>query len=158
MMLKSLRRTGDPESGRIGILVMGMLLIAVLLMGVGIDITAAHLVRLRLQDAADASARDAADSVDPSAVRDGGLGAAVPLTDEGVRTAAVTHLARTARPDRVTDWGLGEPTGTPDGRVAQVTVVGHVNLPLSGGLVRLVGGDITITVTSRARSDVTALP
>jgi hypothetical protein len=43
-------------------------------------------------------------------------------------------------------------TGSPDGETAVVRITGDAEVPLVGGLLRALGGSVTITVESRARA------
>ena len=62
-------------------------------------------------------------------------------------------LARQRRPSQVTGWAVIGGTGSGDGRTARVVLRGTVRPPLSGGLLSLIGKDVTITVQSDARSE-----
>jgi Flp pilus assembly protein TadG len=55
------------EEGQIGILILGLFSIVLVLILGAIDVTAAQLARMRLLDAADAAALDAADALDERA-------------------------------------------------------------------------------------------
>lgn len=152
--LERLRR--NREEGRILLLGAGLFaLLALLVMG-GIDVTAIQLARVQLIDAADAAALDAADAVAPAAIYQNGVGQQVTLSDENVRAAAATSLGRQHRPDQVTGWAVIGGTGSTDARTARVVVRGTVHPPLSGGLLALIGKDVTITVQSDARSETDA--
>ena len=143
----------DGEQGRILVLGAGLFaLLALLVMG-GIDVTAVQLARVQMIDAADAAALDASDAVDPGAIYRGGVGQQVALSDQSVRTDAAASLARQRRPSQVTGWAVIGGTGSGDGRTARVVLRGTVRPPLSGGLLSLIGKDVTITVQSDARSE-----
>lgn len=149
--LDRLRQRG--EDGRILLLGAGLFaLLALLVMG-GVDVTAIQLARVQLIDAADAAALDAADAADPAAVYRAGVGQQVMLSDAGVRADAAASLSRQKRPGQITGWGLVGGTGSADGRTARVVLRATVHPPLSGGLLALIGRDVTITVHSDARSD-----
>ena len=45
-------------------------------------------------------------------------------------------------------------TGSPDGETALVRLTGEVDVPLVGGILRGLGGSVTITVEARARATV----
>lgn len=141
------------EDGRILILGAGLFaLLGLLVMG-GIDVTAVQLARVKLIDAADAAALDAADAADPAAIYHGGLGQQVRLSDQTVRTDAARSLARQPLPGHLTGWAVIGGTGSADGVTAHVVVRGTVRPPLSGGLLSILGKDVTITVQANARSD-----
>lgn len=144
------RRT---DEGRVSILVIGMVAIALtLVMGV-VGLTALQISRIQLMDAADAAALDASDAIDEEAFYGGGLGDGVPLTDSSVQQAAAGHLALRPLPSRVTTWAVAEGTGTPDGRTAVVVLRAEAEIPLVSGILRGFGQSVTITVESSARSE-----
>lgn len=142
------------ETGAITPLVVGLFALAALLLTVLVDISAAHVSRISVMDAADAVARDAADALAEGSVYGGGVEGRVPLTDASVREVAVRRLDETPMPDGVVAWQLVDPTGTDDGTTAVVTVRAVVHLPLSSGALEALSAPVTITVTSRARSAV----
>lgn len=157
-MKRLVRLRQDREQGRVLVLGAGLFaLLALLVMG-GVDVTAVQLARVQMIDAADAAALDAADAVDPGAIYRGGVGEQVALSDQSVRTDAAASLRRQQRPHQVTGWAVIGGTGSDDGRTARVVVQGTVRPPLSGGLLALIGKDVTITVRSDARSDTDTAP
>lgn len=141
------------DSGQVSVLLVGMTAIALTLVLGVVGATSVQLSRIHLLDAADAAALDASDEVNEEAVYDQGLGEGLPLTDEGVARAATEHLAARDRPERIGTWWIGEGTGTPDGRTAVVRVSGEAQIPVVSGILRSFGGGVTVTVESRARSD-----
>ncbi|HET8982321.1 MAG TPA: hypothetical protein VFN47_06520, partial [Pedococcus sp.] len=50
-------------------------------------------------------------------------------------------------------WEVAAGTGSPDGQIAVVRLVGEARLPIVGGVLRGLGQSVTITVESRARSE-----
>lgn len=146
------RLTRDREEGQIAILIVGLFVIVLVLVLGAIDVTAAQLGRMRLLDAADATALDAADALDEAAAYSQGIGETPLLSTASVREAASEHLARTPRPTGLESWALGPDTGTPDGRTAVVTLTGRATLPMTGWILDSLGGSVTITVESRARA------
>lgn len=146
-------RWGAQDSGQISILLIGLLSIALLLILGVVGATSVQLSRIHLLDAADAAALAAADTVDEEALYAGGLGEGIPLTSEGVQQAASEQLARQHLPDRVAGWSIAAGTGTPDTRTAVVRVQGEARIPVVSRILRSLGGEVTITVESRARSD-----
>lgn len=144
------RREGD--RGQIGVLALGLFVLATVLILGAIDVTAAQLARMRLLDAADSAALDAADALDERAAYEGGVLDQLALTNESVAGAAGAHLARTPMPPGITSWSVVPDTGTSDGATAVVTVRGTATLPMSGWVLESLGGSVTITVTSRARA------
>ncbi|CCH72850.1 conserved hypothetical protein [Nostocoides australiense Ben110] len=143
----------DAEAGGITILIIGLTCIALLLILGIITVTSAQLARIRLLDAADAAALDAADSI-AERVYDTGVGTAVPLDDGQVWAAAAANLASRPMPDRMQAWTIAPGTGSPDGSTAVVRITGTAELPILSSAAEFVGRSITITVESRARADV----
>lgn len=140
------------EDGQISVLILGLFVIAAMLIVGGIDVTAAQLARVRLIDAADAIALDAADALDEQAGYAGGLGQGIALTPTSVVNAAQAHLAARPTPDGVSAWRLLSGTGTTDGQSATVVLEGVVDLPITGGMLEALGRTVTIQVQSRARA------
>lgn len=150
---RRLRRRRQDE-GRISILIAGLFaLLAMLIMG-GVDVTAVQLARMHLIDVADAAAVDAADAIDEGAVYGSGVGDDLALTNARVISTAGQNLAGQQRPAHITSWGVASGSGTTDGRTAVVRVRGNVRPPILGGMLSFIGTDISITVESRARADV----
>ncbi|MBW8731115.1 MAG: hypothetical protein JF622_09050 [Terrabacter sp.] len=140
------------DEGQIGVLALGLFVLAALLVLGAVDVTAAQLARMRLLDAADSAALDAADALDERAAYEGGVLDQLAVTDESVARAATAHLARTPLPSGITSWSVLPDTGTSDGATAVVTIQGKATLPMSGWVLESLGGSVTITVTSRARA------
>lgn len=141
------------EDGAISVLLIGMVAIALtLVMGV-VGVTSVQLSRIQLLDAADAAALDAADAIAEDQAYREGLGDGVPLTDTGVATAAGAHLAQRVMPSRVLSWSLVGDTGTPEGRTAVVELQGQVRIPVLSSALEQLGGGVSVTVRSSARSD-----
>ena len=140
------------DRGQIGVLVLGLFtLVAVLVLG-AVDVTAAQLARMHLLDTADSIALDAADALDEQDAYAHGLPESLTITASSVRAAAAAHLSQTPRPPGITGWSLTAPTGTVDGVTAVVTLQGTATLPMTGWILDSLGGNVTITVTSRARA------
>lgn len=139
------------EEGQIGVLALGLFVLATLLILGTVDVTAAQLARMRLLDTADSAALDAADSLDEASAYENGVLDRLALTDESVAGAASAHLARTPRPPGITSWSVVPETGA-EGDTAVVTLQGTATLPMSGWVLDSLGGSVTITVTSRARA------
>ncbi|MDV3222169.1 pilus assembly protein TadG-related protein [Intrasporangium sp.] len=140
------------DDGQIAVLVLGLFVVVLVFILGAIDVTSAQLARMRLLDTADSIALGAADALDTRGVYGGGLEGPLVLTDESVHEAAQGQLARTPRPPGISGWSLVDPTGTPDGATAEVTLRGHATLPMTGWILESLGGEVTITVTSRARA------
>ena len=146
------RARASGESGQVTLLVLGFTLVAAMLLVGTVAVTSVQLSRMRLLDAADGAALDAADSLDASAY-DRGLGKSVPVSDETVRSTAEVYLSERPLPVGMLAWRIAAGTGSPDGQRAVVRLVGEADLPLVGGVLRGLGGSVTLTVESTARSD-----
>ncbi|GAA4883301.1 hypothetical protein [Serinicoccus chungangensis] len=136
------------------ILLIGMVAITLTIIMAVVGVTSVQLSRIQLLDAADAAALDASDALAEAQVYEGGIGSGPPLSDATVVEAASAHLERRVMPTRVVSWAVGSGTGTPDGRTAVVTVTGQAEVPVVTAVLRAVGGGVSITVTSTARSDI----
>ncbi len=140
------------DRGQASLLILGMFLIASLLILGGVDVTAAQLSRVRLIDAADAAALDAADALDEAGAYAKGLPGAVAIDSATVQRAAAASLATRPRPDGIDSWQVAPGTGADDRGTAIVVLRARVSLPMTGGLLSSLGQDILITVDSRARA------
>lgn len=135
------------------VLSIAYLAIAVALVFVVVSVSAVYLERKRLLALADAVAADAADAVDDPIYY--GARADSPmltLTDAGVHQAAVDYFA--AAPASVVDFTslvVAEPTGSPDGVTAQVTLGAVARPPLVAWLLPP-GEGIPIEVTASAQA------
>lgn len=139
------------DEGQIGLLVLGMTIIAILLILTTAAITAVSLARMRLLDAADSAALVAANAFEDATYATTGVGSAVPVSDASVQRAA-DHLATLSPPNGITQWGLSPGTGTPDGQTAVVVLTGHVPIPFASAITTRAALDVT--VVSRARAAV----
>lgn len=144
----------DPESGQISILLAGLVAITLMIVMGIVGVTSVQLSRINLLDAADAAALDASDALAAERAYREGVGGGVPLTDETVVAAATAHLAQRAMPGRLAGWEVAPGTGTPDGRTAVVVVRGTARIPVVTPVLEQLGGGVTITMTSSARSDI----
>ena len=143
-------RSGREQGSIIPLLSVLAVVVIVLVIG-GIDVTAAHLARMRLYDTADAIALNAADAIDTSSFYHGTMADAVVVSTATVRTAAQTDLDRRTRPANVTAWALTPTTGSPDGTT--VSLRGSVELPIITPFLAALGTQVQITVEARARSE-----
>ncbi len=150
--LASIRRTDD---GQISVLVVGLFALAALLVIGGIDVTAAHVARVRLLDIADSAALDAADALDEGTAYRQGVGPSVTVSDASVRESVTAYLAARPQPSGVDAVGVEPATGTPDGRTAVVVLTGRARLPMTDGMLSALGSSVTITVEARARAPLT---
>jgi hypothetical protein len=141
------------EAGSISLFILGLSFIAMVLVAGTVAVTSAHLSRIRLLDVADGAALSAANALDESAYRQG-VGESVPLSNASVQQRAAAYVGSRPRPGSILAWRLGSDTGTPDGRTAVVSLTGEAELPMIGPALRGLGVSVTISVISRARSDV----
>lgn len=144
-------RIRSVEAGQVTVLALGFTVVAILLILGTVAVTSVQLSRMRLLDAADGAALDAADSLDAAAYQRG-LGSAVDLSSATVVQAATDYLARQPRPASLLTWQVAQGTGSPDGQTAVVRVEGQAEVPFVGVLLAAVGRSVTITVESRARA------
>ena len=140
------------ERGQISVLILGFAVLALMLIVVGVNVTAAQLARTRLLDAADAAALDAADALDDHAAYGGGLRSAVAITDSSVRQSAARYFALAPPPHGISSWVLTDDTGSPDGQTAVIGLRGTVDIPIAASVLAAFGGSVDITVEARARS------
>lgn len=140
------------EAGQVTVLALGFTVVAILLIVGTVAVTSVQLSRMRLLDAADGAALDAADSLDASAYQRG-LDGAVDLSSATVVQTSTAYLAQEPRPASLMTWQVAAGTGSPDGRTAVVRIEGQAEVPFVGVLLAAVGRSVTITVESRARAD-----
>jgi hypothetical protein len=148
------------EDGQILLLTIAYALIAFVLVIVVVDVSAVHLQRQRLFSLTDAAALDAADALDrsrfytegASSAGSGDATAAIPLTDQSVRSSAEHYLATAAALARVDAVAVDQPTGSPDGVTAEVTLAGRAGLPLFSFAVARWSDGVPLRVTARARA------
>jgi len=159
---------GPNDDGQILPLVIAYALIILTLVVVVVDISAVHLQRQRLFSLTDGAALDAADALDRSRFYRDGIDqeayqeaaeasagdetAVVPLTDLTVRSSAERYLVTAAPLVRVAGVAVDQPTGSPDGVTAEVTLVGRATLPLFNFAAARWRDGVPIRATSRARA------
>ena len=151
------REEAGEEAGQVSLLILGFAVVAILLIVGTMAVTSAQLSRMRLLDAADGAALDAADSLDVAAYRDG-LGTSVAVSDDTVVRTAAAYLQDRPLPVGMLGWQVAPGSGSPDGETAVVRLQGEAELPWVGPLLDALGGSVTITVESRARSDLQPTP
>lgn len=141
------------EQGSITLLSIGFGVLALVLVLVVAAASSVYLERKQLLALADSVAADAADAIDldryyaPDHDDDG-----LPVSDASVRAAVADHLVASPVAGSFEDLRVAEPTGSADGRTAQVTlsararpaVVPWVLAPWSDGFA------ISVSVTARA--------
>ena len=173
MSWRSAGESVPDDDGQILPLVIAYALIAFALVIVVVDVSAVHLQRQRLFSLTDAAALDAADALDRSRFyREGAEGevdrvgapgregppsggvAVVPLTDQSVRSSVERYLATAAPLARVEGIAVDQPTGSPDGVTAEVTLIGRATLPLFSFATARWSDGVPIRATSRARARV----
>lgn len=148
------------DRGQITLLVIVYLLIAFSLVTVVVSASAVHLGRHRLLAVADAAALDSADALDRPSFYGAGEHPpgsqtghpTVPLSDASVRDGVRAYLAGAGAGQRFGELSVADPTGTPDGSTAEVTLTAVVRLPLVGAVLAPWSDGVRITVTARARA------
>ncbi|MFD1504444.1 hypothetical protein ACFSBG_01975 [Georgenia yuyongxinii] len=147
------------EKGRILLLTLAFGALVLTLVLVVASASAVHIERKRLLALADTVAADAADAVDEAAYYQGLLGGEaagatrVPLTTATVRAAVRDHLlAPASGAANFEALRVAEPTGTPDGVTAEVTLVALARPPLVPWPIVPWSEGITLRVTSTARA------
>lgn len=144
------------DDGQIMILSIFYGLLALALVLVVVSVSAIYLERKRLLALADAVAADAADALDEGAYfgAERPEGAALPLTDASVRLAVEDYLS--AAPQGVVDFeslAIAQPTGTPDGTTAQVSLSAVVRPPVVTWAIAPWQDGFVVTVTSSAAAE-----
>jgi hypothetical protein len=146
------------DDGQITLLVLGYVVVALGLILTAASATTVHLTRHRLTAVADGAALDAADALDRqrfyAEIEGAGPGPnqVVALTTESVRTSVARYLAATPAVAAFDDVEIADPTHTPDGFTAQVTLVTRARLPLLPVIIgRRAGVDVRVTARARAR-------
>ncbi len=144
------------DDGQIMLLSIFYGLVALTLVLVVISVSAIYLERKRLLALADAVAADAADSIS----EDDYFGderpdaPALPLSDASVRDAVEDYLS--AAPRGVVDFddlAIAQPTGTPDGTTAQVSLSAVVRPPVVTWVLSPFRDGFVVTVTSSAEAE-----
>lgn len=144
---------GDGERGSITVLAIGFGALALALVLVIATATTVHLERKRLLSVADGAAAAAATAVDlPGYYSLTGEGTRIPLTDATVRAATEDYIHAAPASGRLTALRITQPTGSPDGVTAQVSLAAVAQpaflpwalIPWSDGIA------IRVTVTARA--------
>lgn len=151
-----MRRSAD--EGQISVLILGIVVLAMLLIVGGVDVTAAQLARIRLIDVADAAALDAADALDEAVAYRHGLSDAVAVSSATVKESSAAYLALRAKPQGVRSWSLASGTGAVDGVTAVVVLEATIELPLTGGMLSALGRTVTVRVEARARAPLLPVP
>ncbi|MGL4743264.1 MAG: pilus assembly protein TadG-related protein [Dermatophilaceae bacterium] len=141
------------ERGSISLYIVGLAMVAIVLITGTVAVTSAQVTRMQVLDVADGAALAAANALDRDAYEDGVRGY-VPVSTPSVRKQAAAYLAVREPPPRVSAWRLTPATGAPDGRTALVGLTARIRVPLIGAVLEQLGGEVTISVESRARAGV----
>jgi hypothetical protein len=153
LLATRLARRGD-DDGQVLLLIIAYAALALVLVTVVVGASAVHLERKRLLAVADAAALDAADAIDDGALYGHGAGpGGVPLTDASVRRSVGDYVSSVDAAARFHSFAVGVPTGTPDGRTAEVTLVATARIPLVSYVLADFADGIPLRVTARARTD-----
>lgn len=144
------------EAGQIGVLMIGYMLLALLVITVVAAASSVYLGHKRLLSAADGAALAAADTfslaeVQGTGTAPGSAPAAV-LDSAAVTAAARRYLTDSNASERISSLGIARETGTPDGRTARVVLTGVVHPPIVNFLVP---DGIPVTAQSEARARLT---
>lgn len=153
---RRLRDRAREDDGQIMLLSIAYGLVALALVLVIVSVSAIYLERKQLLALADAVAADAADAIDEDIYfgQDRGDVPALPLTDTSVRSDAEDYLA--AAPAGVVDFeslAIVEPTGTPDGTTAQVSLAAIVRPPVVTWVLAPWQDGFVVTVTASAEGE-----
>ena len=143
----------DDESGQVGVLIIGYLLVSLLVITVVLAISAVYIEHKKLLSAADGAALAAADNY--SITVDAAEGSSIPLPvlqDSGVEASASGYLVATGAATRFQELAVDPSTGAPDGRTARVVLTAVVRPPIANFLVP---DGIPIVARSDARAELT---
>lgn len=154
-----LARHGAREQGQIMLLTLAFGTLVLALVLVVASASAVHIERKRLLALADGAAADAADAIDVAAyygAQSGEPAAAtrIPLSDASVDAAVQEYLsaAPSALVGEFEGLRVSEPTGTPDGTTAQVTLTATARPPLVPWAILPFTDGVALRVTSTARA------
>ncbi len=150
-----MRRLGaDSEQGHITVLSIGFGLLALALVLVVTAESSVYLERKQLLALTDGVAADAADAIDLDRYYaadhdDDGP----PVSDASVRAAVSEYLAAAPAAGQFEDLRVGEPTGSVEGRTAQVTLTARARPAVVPWVLAPWADGFTITATVTARAD-----
>lgn len=152
-MSTAARGTGDPangEAGQVGVLIIGYVLLALLVITVVAGASSVYLGHKKLLSAADGAALAAADTFSLAQVQGSEGSAPAAVLDAASVTAEVQRYLQDSRAgDRIESLQVLPETGAPDGRTARVVLAGVVHPPIVNFLIP---DGIRITATSEARA------
>lgn len=143
----------DGESGQVGVLVIGYVLLALLVITVVAGASSVYLGHKKLLSAADGAALAAADTFSLSQVQgSGGSTPAAALEGAMVTAEVQRYLSESGAGERIESLQIAPETGTPDGRTARVVLTAVVHPPIVNFLVP---DGIRISAQSDARARLT---
>jgi uncharacterized membrane protein len=152
---------GRDDSGEITLLLIAYAALALVLIVVGIDVSAVFLARRALASTADAAALDAAQAVDRAAVYSGAVGgceATLPIDPDRARSRADAVVADDAGGLRHLFRVIDPADVAVDGGTVTVHLRGRARVPFGRLLGLLVAGHddgaVQVDVTAHARSPV----
>lgn len=141
------------ESGQVGVLIIGYVLLALLVITVIAGASSVYLGHKKLLSAADGAALAAADTFSLSQVQGSGGSTPAAVLEGSMVTAEVQrYLSESGAGERIESLQIASETGTPDGRTAQVVLTAVVHPPIVNFLVP---DGIRISAQSDARARLT---
>ena len=141
------------DSGQVGVLIIGYVLLALLVITVVAGASSVYLGHKKLLSAADGAALAAADTFSLAQVQGSGAGVpAAALETSRVMSEVERYLQESRAGERIDGLQISPETGTPDGRTARVVLIAVVHPPIVNVLVP---GGIPITAESDARARLT---
>jgi hypothetical protein len=149
---------GRHEHGQVTLLVLVYAVIVLAVLFTAASATAVHLARHRLLAVADAAALDAANALDRQRfyAEVGGAGPApdrvISLSDASVQASVQAYLLVAPQTGRLGQVTVAEPTGSPDGSTAEVTLITVARVPLLSAVSGDRAAGVTVRVTARARA------
>lgn len=147
------RAAVDGERGSITLLAVGFAVLALAVVLVVATASAVHLERKRLLSLADGAAADAATAVDLGRYyTQAGEETRVPVTDTTVEAAVADHLQVAPAAARLAGLAIVEPTGTPDGITAEVSLAAVAHPPFLPWPLMPWSDGIALRVTATARA------
>lgn len=141
----------NADSGQVMILTLGLAMVVLALIFVVASVSAVQIERKQLLAMADAAALDAATRIDAAAYYASGSGQ-VEVSDATVRAAVGEYVAGHRVALGLERASMGEPTGSPDGRSARVTLVTVADIPLVPWFLESAAGGVPLRVTTTARA------
>ncbi|MFF3037257.1 pilus assembly protein TadG-related protein [Arthrobacter citreus] len=152
-MTRARTTADDGESGQVGVLIIGYVVLALLVITVIAGASSVYLGHKKLLSAADGAALAAADTFTLAQVQGPDGAAPVALLDSGRVTAQVQrYLQESGAGEQTASLRIEPGTGTPDGRTARVVLSGVVHPPIVNFLVP---DGIRVTAESDARARLT---